>query len=67
MKIYIVLYKDGSMLPLLTKPKASSHQKGAKLFKVQNPMHTTFIALSAWYARGNEGTDKIKPTPFTKG
>ena len=64
MEIYIVLYKDGLMLPLLNRPRASDHQIGAKLFKALDASRTTLSDLSGWYAVGNKATNEIKNAHF---
>ena len=51
MKIYIVLFKDGSMLPVKVKPDKRDYQPGARFFEVEDDMDLAM--LSNWYGRGH--------------
>ena len=50
MKMYIVLFKDGAMMPVTRKPQKEAFQKEARFFKVNDDL--TMLELSGWYAIG---------------
>ena len=49
--MYIVLFKDGSMLPLANEPEAKHFQSGARFYQCKDDM--TMLDLSEWYANGH--------------
>jgi hypothetical protein len=48
--MYIILYKDGAMIPVANKPQREAHQKDARFFFVSD--NFTMLELSEWYASG---------------
>lgn len=57
-KVYIVLFKDGSMMPTRIKPEKGDYQKDARFFETDEK--TTLSDISNWYWRGNPNSLKIK-------
>lgn len=51
MKTYLVLFKDGTMVPVRQKPKQNFYQKDARFFEYDDEM--AIYELNEWYARGN--------------
>ena len=60
MKLYIVLFKDGAMMPLKVKPKADDFQADTRFFETED--HVTLNHLSAWYANSNKLEGFFKET-----
>lgn len=58
MNIWIILYKDGTLMTWKAgKPKSSNYEKGAKLYKVDND--ATIWMLSDWMAYNYPETNWI--------
>lgn len=47
--IFIVVYKNGTMMPLANEPRKIEHQEGARFFKADE--NTTLLDLSEFYGR----------------
>lgn len=49
--MYIVLFSDGSMIPIQIKPRKQDYRQGSKFFEVSDEKNLAW--LSHWYAKGN--------------
>jgi len=61
---YIVLYKDGTMMPVISRPLKENHQKGARFFECDRDI--TLEDIGEWYANGNPAENKQYNKPTIK-
>ena len=52
---YLVLFKNGTMLPWGSEPSKKAFAAGARFFRVDETV--TILDLGEWYGRGNQKTN----------
>ena len=54
---YLILFKDGTMLPFGFKPAKRDFEKGARFFRVEETV--TILDIGEWYAASNPPANRF--------